>query len=1263
MATIVLQFAGIMVGMKKLALLLALVLWSAHVLGQTYDAIQGNSFVGGIPATTSGMNSSNYLNGIIPGASITVYLTGTTTKATIYKNGSLAPLSNPFFSNASGATNPGGWIFWAADGQGYDVQAQGGIGNSSCTTAPLCYTNATTLMVDAKVGSGGSGTGTGLAIINVTSNSYGYNLVADGTTDNCTTFNNLESARPSGSTLYFPKGTSFYHFNGTCSTTQGLLMTKPGTYFGDGVGAWNGTTFVGGTLLDATVTSYQLGTVIHDIAVDVSSSSTYLDCFDLGYGSAIYVGDYVQNWACNARGLGTGNQGHALLVQGGAGYRISNGQAFNAFHATGIRASSVKLDGLYSYNGYDVIVKSASSSGGVANVTVSNVICNGPSAGTGCGMYVTSQAGSVSTTNVVFNNITENNSAYGIVAEADSGGVIYDIAFNNVQATNLTGGVYYYYGDSNVSNSITGVSVNNSTFTTLSGNAFQNSANAVYAYLNNTYARNVTGSYTVGSFLPSPSSGWSVWSGLANDASLSSMPQTASTGSASESAEYSTGSSTYNQTLLRFSNTDGAGLPGMSIIGTTTAYSTRGVPGSITTGHSFANNGFYANYKSITNYNLNGGEGLRFVPPNDTDGSTIEIRGTNAAQTVDNWSINKGGGASFASMYVAGTTSLNGKTTTAASTTSAAGLNIPQGTAPTSPSSGDIWTTTLGVYARINGTTIGPFGTVSTGSGYKIPAYGSASSSTVGPSNITTDATGNNLNVPGTVAAGATISACAVNTNGSGVLGAATCAGAGAGITTGPTKSVSGDVTTFTGTSGQIQDSGVLLTSLAPKASPTFTGTPDASGATQFKLPVAAGGAAAANGEFIYDTTNKNWHAWQNAVDALVATFPASSLPTNGNCAQWVVSSNVITLGQAGAACGTGGSGDTITSPNSTLTVGGTTSNTTLDVTGAAGKILAGATPALTSTPTLGVAGSSNGTLTLASITATGSITLTPASAASPFTVTIPAATDTMVNLAGAQTLTNKSISGSEINSGLIAATYGGTGINNTATLTLGSSNQNWATLGTGIVKNTTTTGALSNANATDVGTLINQAQYQVIVSGGTSSAPTSIACGAGQVLQGASSANPTCTAAPTLGASGTLGSVALGNATSGTVTVQPQTGALGSTTIYIPAAVNSPATLVQVVAKGTTALATSSISSGACQAVSAGTTNSSSATNVATTDVIQWGPAVSIQGVSGYAVSTSGALSIDAYPTSGYVNFNVCNWTTASVTPGALTLNWRVER
>ncbi len=56
-----------------------------------------------------------------------------------------------------------------------------------------------------------------------------------------------------------------------------------------------------------------------------------------------------------------------------------------------------------------------------------------------------------------------------------------------------------------------------------------------------------------------------------------------------------------------------------------------------------------------------------------------------------------------------------------------------------------------------------------------------------------------------------------------------------------------------------------------------------------------------------------------------------------------------------------------------------------------------------------------------------------------------------------------------EITSLSLASARGGTGVSNTATLTLGTSNQNWGALGTGIVKNTTTTGAITNAVFGDV--------------------------------------------------------------------------------------------------------------------------------------------------------------------------------------------------
>lgn len=53
---------------------------------------------------------------------------------------------------------------------------------------------------------------------------------------------------------------------------------------------------------------------------------------------------------------------------------------------------------------------------------------------------------------------------------------------------------------------------------------------------------------------------------------------------------------------------------------------------------------------------------------------------------------------------------------TQTSGTANAPLNIPPGSAPTSPVNGDVWTTSLGVYSQVNGATVGPFGTGGSGS-------------------------------------------------------------------------------------------------------------------------------------------------------------------------------------------------------------------------------------------------------------------------------------------------------------------------------------------------------------------------------------------------------------------------------------------------------------------------------------------------------------------------------------------------------------------
>ena len=225
-------------------------------------------------------------------------------------------------------------------------------------------------------------------------------------------------------------------------------------------------------------------------------------------------------------------------------------------------------------------------------------------------------------------------------------------------------------------------------------------------------------------------------------------------------------------------------------------------------------------------------------------------------------------------------------------------------------------------------------------------------------------------------------------------------------------------------------------------------------------------------------------------------------------------------IGDAGAACGSGSGGDTITSPNSTLSVGGTSTATTLDINLAHANTFTAnqSAPAFIGTGTTAgfidfPEGSTSSAVSPCN-TAT-SVCIQAPTAVTSYVMTLPGAQPTSGNTYLSCTAANPSVcswvagsggstfqvngtglaSSTTINfengsatdgltlsfsnpsagniqlgmSGILTGAGGGTGVNNTATLTLGTSNQNWATLGTGIVKNTTTTGALTDAASSDV--------------------------------------------------------------------------------------------------------------------------------------------------------------------------------------------------
>ncbi len=91
-------------------------------------------------------------------------------------------------------------------------------------------------------------------------------------------------------------------------------------------------------------------------------------------------------------------------------------------------------------------------------------------------------------------------------------------------------------------------------------------------------------------------------------------------------------------------------------------------------------------------------------------------------------------------------------------------------------------------------------------------------------------------------------------------------------------------------------------------------------------------------------------------------------------------------------------------------------------------------------------------------------------------------------------------------------------------------------------------------------------------------------------------------------------------------------------------------------IASGTAALNTNPISANACD-----TPVTIAATGVLTTDYIMADFNGNPTGSLGYEPGSM--LTIVKYPTSGNVNFLVCNNTANSITPAAETINWRVVR
>ena len=210
--------------MKKILFLLALLFpIAAHAQTAAYS---GFCDQGATSAVTSGLSSTNKLQGIIPYCTVTVYLTGQLVKATIYKDALNTPQTNPFQAPVNGQIT-----FFVATGQGYDIVKSGGI-------YPLVYTTPLTV-TDWQPGGGG------------------------GTTTNALTFATGGGVAPNSTFNGSGPVTIDYHSVGA----QANLSLLKGTYIDGDLCSYTSS----GTLLNCNTTPYSLPSTV----VQTNQPNTY----------------------------------------------------------------------------------------------------------------------------------------------------------------------------------------------------------------------------------------------------------------------------------------------------------------------------------------------------------------------------------------------------------------------------------------------------------------------------------------------------------------------------------------------------------------------------------------------------------------------------------------------------------------------------------------------------------------------------------------------------------------------------------------------------------------------------------------------------------------------------------------------------------------------------------------------------------------------------------------------------------------------------
>lgn len=479
-------------------------------------------------------------------------------------------------------------------------------------------------------------------------NPTGLVMVADGTTDNCAAANAIAAAVPAGGAMYLPVGAAKYHFNSaTSGCTTGWLATRNDIrVYGDGRGFDNGTTFVGGTTVDISMFA-QGHTAVDFDNISVDLQGTIFDtCFASGSAA---VG--TMNWVVHDTGcIGSTHIGHGVLAQSGIINLIYNNYSRSVFDGVAIRSGNTIAYGNTCTDCQSMTIKAADPSGSVADVWMAGSTIKGSSAGSAGesgGLSVTANSSDVLMSSIVVEGVTCTNAEFCFSINTSNSGQIASLVAHGITGDHIgsSGTGAFIYASDDGTGTIGDASIDDAHVTFMSGNAFQNSSQSTTISLSNYFANGITsGVYMVGSFAAPHISGLNLATGNANDADYFCNSGVAGQTTMTCGSNYYAGSNLLGRTQITYGATIAGGASGIGFFGSTAAGSRNGQTMAEV---GWLNNAGVLHMNNYDSVIPSGTQGIHLSPQSDADNSEFSIYGDNAARSVHNWTITKGGNAGF----------------------------------------------------------------------------------------------------------------------------------------------------------------------------------------------------------------------------------------------------------------------------------------------------------------------------------------------------------------------------------------------------------------------------------------------------------------------------------------------------------------------------------------------------------------------------------------------------------------------------------------